>query len=93
MAMQADRTSEDTIFPWIEHALRNGDAGAALEHLAQRFRRDKQYRRLFDARLMQKRLELGLPLVSAAGYRRCAESTSAGLSGRVTFTRRAKSAN
>ena len=33
----------------------------------QRFRRDKEYRKLFDARLMQKRLELGLPLVSAAG--------------------------
>ena len=33
----------------------------------QRFRRDKQYRGLFDARLMQKRLELGLPLVSTAG--------------------------
>jgi hypothetical protein len=67
MAMQADHTSEDTIFPWIEHALRNGNAGAALDQLAQRFRRDKQYRKFFDARLMQKRLELGLPLVSAAG--------------------------
>ena len=33
----------------------------------QRFRRDKEYRKLFDARLMQKRLELGLPLVSTAG--------------------------
>ncbi len=65
--MQADRTSEETIFSWIEHALQNGNAGAAFEQLAQRFRRDKQYRRLFDARLMQKRLELGLPLVSAAG--------------------------
>lgn len=65
--MHADRTSEETIFSWIEHALQNGNAGAALEQLAQRFRRDKQYRRLFDARLMQKRLELGLPLVSAPG--------------------------
>jgi hypothetical protein len=65
--MQADRTSEETIFSWIEHALQNGNAGAALEQLAQRFRRDKQYRRLFDARLMQKRLELGLPLLSAPG--------------------------
>jgi hypothetical protein len=63
----ADRLSEESVFPWIERALQNGNAGAAFEQLAQRFRRDKQYRRLFDARLMQKRLELGLPLVSAAG--------------------------
>jgi hypothetical protein len=62
--MQADRDSEETIFPWIERLLQNGDAGAALEQLGDRFRRDKQYRGLFDARLMQRRLELGLPLVS-----------------------------
>jgi hypothetical protein len=65
--MQADRTSEETIFPWIEHVLQNGDARAAFEQLAERFRHDKQYRGLFDTRLMQKRWELGLPLVSTAG--------------------------
>jgi hypothetical protein len=64
MAMQADRTSEETIFPWIEQVLQSRNAGAAFEQLVERFRRDKQYRELFDARLMQKRLELGLPLVS-----------------------------
>jgi hypothetical protein len=64
MAMQANRASEDAIFPWIEHLLQNHDTGAAFEELAARFKRDKQYRGLFDARLMQKRLELGLPLVS-----------------------------
>src|SRR5918994_1677799 len=62
--MQADRTSEETIFPWIEHVLQHGNAAGAFDQLAERFRRDKQYRLLFDARLMQKRLELGLPLVS-----------------------------
>lgn len=67
MAMRADGTSEETIFPWIEHVLQNGNAGRALEQLAERFRRDKQYRGLLDARLMQKRLELGLPLVSTPG--------------------------
>lgn len=66
MAMRADRTSEDAIFPWIEHVLRNHDTAAAFEELAARFKRDKQYRGLFDARLMQKRFELGLPLVSSA---------------------------
>jgi hypothetical protein len=64
MAMQPNRAFEDAIFPRIEHLLQNHDTGAAFEELAARFRRDKQYRGLFDARLMQKRLELGLPLVS-----------------------------
>jgi hypothetical protein len=64
MSMPANGTSEDAIFPWIDHLLEHHDTGAAFEQLAQRFRRDKQYRGLFDARLMQKRLELGLPLVS-----------------------------
>ncbi len=66
MAMQADRNSNDAIFPWLEHLLQNHDTGAAFEELAARFKRDKQYRQLFDARLMQKRFELGLPLVSSA---------------------------
>ena len=66
MAMQADRTSDDAIFPWLEHLLHNHDTGAAFEELSARFKRDKQYRQLFDARLMQKRFELGLPLVSSA---------------------------
>ena len=66
MAMQADRNSDDAIFPWLEHLLQNHDTGAAFEELAARFKRDKQYRQLFDARLMQKRFELGLPLVSSA---------------------------
>jgi hypothetical protein len=64
MAMQAHRTSEETIFPWIEQVLQHGDAAAAFEQIAARFRRDKRYRGLFDARLMQKRFELGLPLLS-----------------------------
>jgi hypothetical protein len=64
--MSGEPTFKETIFSWIEHAVQNGDAGAALEQLAQRFRRDKQYRKLLEARLMQKRWELGLPLVSAA---------------------------
>jgi len=66
MAMQPDRTFEDTIFPWIEHLLQNHDTGAAFEELAARFKRDKQHRELFDARLMQTRFQLGLPLVSRA---------------------------
>jgi hypothetical protein len=63
--MQTDRTSEETIFPWLEQVLQHGNASAAFDQLAERFRRDKQYRLLFEARLMQKRLELGLPLISS----------------------------
>ncbi len=62
--MQADPASEDAIFPRIEHLLQNHDTAAAFDELATRFTREKQYRGLFDVRLMQKRLELGLPLVS-----------------------------
>jgi hypothetical protein len=65
--MHADRTSRETIFSWLDHVLEKGNAGTAFEQLAERFRRDKNYRGIFDARLMQKRLELGLPLVSTAG--------------------------
>jgi hypothetical protein len=61
-----DRTSEETLFPWLEQVLQHGSAGEAFEQLAERFRRDKQYRLLFDARLMQTRLDLGLPLVSTS---------------------------
>jgi hypothetical protein len=66
MAMQADRTSDDAIFSWLEHLLQNHDGGAAFDELAARFKRDKRYRALLDTRLMQKRFELGLPLVSSA---------------------------
>lgn len=61
-----DNTAEETVFSWIEQTLETGDAEAAFERLVERFRREKQYRQLFDARLMKKRLELGLPLVSQA---------------------------
>lgn len=66
MPMHTDRTAEETIFSWIDEALQDGDAGAAFEQLAERFRREKEYRSLLDVRLMQARFELGLPLVSTS---------------------------
>ena len=66
MAMPANRATDDTIFPWIERLLQNHPTSAVFEELAARFKREKEYRGLFDARLMQKRSELGLPLVSSA---------------------------
>jgi hypothetical protein len=57
-------TSRDDLFPWIEQLLQNGDAASAFEQLVARFKREKRYQLILDARLMQKRLELGLPLTS-----------------------------
>lgn len=53
-----------TDFSWIDDLVRDGDADAAFERLVARFTQEKQYRRIFDARLMQTRRRLGLPLVS-----------------------------
>jgi hypothetical protein len=55
--------NENNLFAWIEQTAQNGPE-TAFEELFDRLRREKQYRLLFDARLMKRRLELGLPLVS-----------------------------
>jgi hypothetical protein len=47
----------------IEQAMASGGAACALDLLARKFLDEKQYTQLFEARLMQKRLELGLPLI------------------------------
>ena len=53
-----------THFPGSKRLLRNGNVDEAFDQLIERFRQDKEYRRVFDAKLMKKRLELNLPLVS-----------------------------
>jgi hypothetical protein len=50
-------------FVLVENALAAGGPAAALDLLARKFLAEKQYPRLFEARLMRKRLELGLPLI------------------------------
>ena len=50
-------------FDLIEAAVDTGGARSALDLLAQKFLAEKQYPQLFETRLMQKRLELGLPLI------------------------------
>lgn len=52
-------------FSRFENVLANEGPQAALEHLAREFREEKNYPRLFEARLMAKRHELGLPLIDA----------------------------
>lgn len=61
MAMAAD---ENDLFSWIDEARRTGGADRTLEELVDRFKRDKQYGSVFNARLMKSRLDLGLPLTS-----------------------------
>jgi hypothetical protein len=61
MAMTAD---QNDLFSWIDEARRTAGADRAFEELVDRFKRDKQYGSVFNARLMKSRLTLGLPLTS-----------------------------
>jgi hypothetical protein len=47
-------------FDLLEEALKSGGPAGGFDFLCQRFRDEKNYPMLFEARLMQKRLELGL---------------------------------
>jgi len=53
----------DELFDRIEQEVQCNGPGAALHLLADRFLAEKRFSQLFEARLMQKRLELGLPLI------------------------------
>jgi len=53
----------DDPYHLIEQTVASDGAAPALDLLARKFLAEKQYPRLFEARLMQKRLELGLPLI------------------------------
>jgi hypothetical protein len=53
----------DDAFDLIEKAVASGGAASALNLLARKFLGEKQYPQLFETRLMQRRLELGLPLI------------------------------
>jgi len=50
-------------FDLIEAAVNTGGGESALDLLARKFLAEKQYPQLFETRLMQKRMELGLPLI------------------------------
>ncbi|MGH9340824.1 MAG: hypothetical protein ACRD1R_14815 [Acidobacteriota bacterium] len=51
------------VFHMLERALRSGGAQAVFELLIRSFQEEKKYRLLFEALLMRKRHELGLPLI------------------------------
>lgn len=53
----------EAAFTQIDNSLRAGGARQALDQLIAHFAEQKEYSRLFEARLMRKRHELGLPLM------------------------------
>lgn len=53
----------DDAFDLIEQAAQQGDADSALDLLAAVCRDEKNYSLLFQARLMQARYKIGLPLI------------------------------
>ena len=48
------------MFDQLERARQTGGAAGGFDFLIQKFREEKNYPSMFEARLMQKRLELGL---------------------------------
>ena len=50
-------------FDQLEQALRSGGPEAGFEFLVRKFQEEKNYPRIFEARLMKRRRELGLPLI------------------------------
>lgn len=53
----------DPVFAELEEARESGGAAAVLDRLIEQLTEQKKYDQLFDALLMKKRFELGLPLV------------------------------
>jgi len=53
----------EELFPKVDEILQSADPAAALDFLIERFLAGKEYGLVFEARLMKKRHELGLPLI------------------------------
>ncbi len=53
----------DELFPALDHVLESGNPGASLDFLVEEFLASGQYSLVFEARLMKKRFDLGLPLI------------------------------
>ncbi|MEP6716390.1 MAG: hypothetical protein ABJC09_12530, partial [Terriglobia bacterium] len=51
------------LFPALDAVLASGDSAASLDFLIAQFLAQKEFALVFEARLMKKRLELGLPLI------------------------------
>jgi hypothetical protein len=62
---QENSSMSENPFDHLDRAIAEGGPAPAFEYLAESFREQKNYPMLFETRLMQIRLELGLPLISA----------------------------
>jgi len=65
----------DNSFDLLEQALRDGGSEAAFNFLVRKFSEEKSYPRLFEARLMKKRYELGLPTLQVEPLNDMSEET------------------
>jgi hypothetical protein len=59
--MIADMVSDT--FAGLDAVLGSGEDSGALDYLMAEFRKEKEYHLVFEARLMKKRMELGLPAI------------------------------
>ncbi len=57
------------VFDQVREALSSGDVDAAFDLVIQRFREERSYPLIFEARLMRKRHELGMPLIQTEPWR------------------------
>ena len=57
------------VFDQVRQALDSGDVDGGFELAIERFRREGSYPLIFEARLMRKRLELGMPLIQTEPWR------------------------
>ena len=55
----------ESAFDALGPMLESGDPASSLDYLIRQFRESKDYHLAFEARLMKKRLELGLPVIQA----------------------------
>ena len=69
----------DDAFGQVEEALCSGGSPAGFEFLADKFLKEKNYPALFEARLMQKRHELDLPLIDTPQLGRDARRQAPGV--------------
>ncbi len=65
------------VFDRVRNALTAGDTEAGFELAVQRFRDEGAYPLIFEARLMQKRHELGMPLIQTGPWRGLAPDVQA----------------
>lgn len=58
-------TMADETFQALDRYLETGDRAGSLDYLTEQFRAAGEFRPFFEAKLMKKRLELGLPLIQS----------------------------